>query len=94
MYSNKTIAASYFLIAAGIIILVVWLFLLLPSGGNYYKLQVFRICLPFIGSLCIFTGWLILHTVREALDEVSLLRVEINKLSARLEQIETGKEQS
>lgn len=94
MYSNKTIAASYFLITAGIIILVIWLFLLLPSGGDYYKLQVFRICLPFIGTLSTATGWLILHTVREALDEVSLLRVEINKLSARLEQIESSKQQS
>lgn len=92
MYSNKTITASYCLIAAGVIIVVIWLFLLLPRGFeaevNYYKYQTFRIVLPFIGSLCLFTGWLVLHTVREAFEEVSLLRVELSELSKRLERIE------
>lgn len=88
MYSNKTITVSYFLIAAGAIMLVIWLFLLLPGGGDFSKIQIFRILLPFIGILSAVIGWLVLQTVREALEEVSLLRVELSKLSKRLDKLE------
>ncbi|RIX51235.1 hypothetical protein D3P08_17345 [Paenibacillus nanensis] len=88
MYSTKTITASYFLITAGVLMLVIWLFLLLPGGGGFLKIQILRLLLPFIGILSTVIGWLVLQTVKEALEEVSLLRVELSQLSKRLDKLE------